>query len=795
MCNTFGGWQATVGKGMAARSMTQTPKSRLVLLASAGALVASLATAPPGWAAGPFRVGLISAGLARSAPVIDASTVMPLSDPGVELTGAADGHLRGDGIALVVTGAALTNGAGQGGQAVSAGPGRHLIVFGLRQIPQPAPTDAPPAALALVVSGQRRKVDLAALSASHQGYFAASIADGTTKAVLELSAAGFTQDFDLMTMRRPGPDPVVLYRDADNADAATTLDAAVNVAATVPTDPGYSYTDTITVPTVTLSYFAPISSADPAPGSDRAYLEINATEKPVVDKYGEHFVHFSAPVPASHFHLVLPDGTTASAAHTGCVCDDPDNKDYVVDGTYYFVVPANMTAATLKVDPYQGDGFEYIVATASHQTISLAGFSIPLVLNAPAPAPPATTPVTVLKLTGPAAGASASPGATAQPGHGASRAPLGVVLILLAAAGAVGWTAVQRRRRRAPLLPAGTGHRTGPEPPRPAWSAQPAPNGGHVPPDHPEARPTAGSAGSFPLTHLLPAAPSHDQAADSGLGGHPGRTERPGPASPGSAAPPVTSQVTAGVAPVAATGPTAAVSVAVLGPRLVTGPGTTKLRPRDLEVFLFLAVNRDRAVTNDDIRAAVAGAADDESSANTVRTWLSRLRSAVGPAVLPEADNGRYRVAGVEVDIDHFQQLTTQAAAASDAAAAARLLTEALELVRGRPFEGLDYRWTAVTAAHLETGIANAAHRLAELAWELHSPDTAAWAAQQGLAGLTQPDDRLLSHLLYAGSADGPGRLTQAWREVTARYAAVGDAPGPELVAVYDRLRSQRVQR
>jgi hypothetical protein len=99
-------------------------------------------------------------------------------------------------------------------------------------------------------------------------------------------------------------------------------------------------------------------------------------------------------------------------------------------------------------------------------------------------------------------------------------------------------------------------------------------------------------------------------------------------------------------------------------------------------VFVFLAVNNTRPVTNDDIRAAVAGASDDESSASTVRTWLSRIRGAVGAHILPEADNGRYRLAGVDTDIARLHELLAQAA--TDAAAAGPLARRRLRRWRGR---------------------------------------------------------------------------------------------------------------
>jgi len=424
----------------------------------------------------------LAAVVRRSAPVIEPGTVASVSDPGVELTPPVDGRLRADGVALVVTGAALTNRSGQGSQAVSAGPGQHLIVFGLRQIAQPTAPSAPipvPPSLALVVAGQRSTVSLPAVANNDPAYFVSSVPVGTTVANLELSAAGFSQDFNLMTLTRPGPDPVALYRDPDNPAVATSLDASVNVAAAVATDPGETYTDTITIPTVTLSYFAPTPSADPPPAPDQAYLEIDATEKPVVDQYGEHYVHFSAPIPADRVQLVLPDGTVIAASHVDVAYDDPDDTDYVVAGTYYFVVPADLTAATLKVDAYQGAGFEYIAATGSHQTISLAGFSIPLSLNAPAPVATAVTPATVLTFTNAPSNASSGAGSSVGGGSDGSDAPLWVVLPLLAVLGAAGWGMLRRRRHHPQPVLAGSSaasaYSTAPFPPSVASGPSAAP--------------------------------------------------------------------------------------------------------------------------------------------------------------------------------------------------------------------------------------------------------------------------------------------------------------------------------
>jgi len=219
---------------------------------SAGAIVAAVAmlTASPAMAA-----PLHTAAAVRSAPVIDPTAVVQLSDPGVQLTAPVDGRLRGDGSALVVTGAALTNRAGVGGQAVSAGAGRHLIVFAFRQVaPQPSQPSPPQADLALVAAGQRRSIDLAGLSGNGPWNFAAAIPASMTDVDLELSAAGYSQDFNLMTLTRVGPSPTALYRDPDNFEEVDTDNSTVGVAATSGPPAGNSYQLEVGAATTTIGW-------------------------------------------------------------------------------------------------------------------------------------------------------------------------------------------------------------------------------------------------------------------------------------------------------------------------------------------------------------------------------------------------------------------------------------------------------------------------------------------------------------------------------------------------------------
>lgn len=240
--------------------------------------------------------------------------------------------------------------------------------------------------------------------------------------------------------------------------------------------------------------------------------------------------------------------------------------------------------------------------------------------------------------------------------------------------------------------------------------------------------------------------------------------------------------------------PTSAREILLLGPLETHGFAARALRPKDLELLIFLALNTNRAFTNDEIRNAIAGPDDDEVNPKSIRTYLSRIRTVIGAEFLPDAVGGRYRVSNVASDVARLQELLRRAASAQDPDEAVALLTDALRLVRGVVFVDCDFRWNHLLLTNLQRDIVNAADRLARLARERRAPSLVVWAAEHGLAAITQPDDRLAAHQLIARSTEGPASLAQAWQEVVARYAQVGDAPAPELVALYDRLRSGREQ-
>jgi hypothetical protein len=173
------------------------------------------------------------------------------------------------------------------------------------------------------------------------------------------------------------------------------------------------------------------------------------------------------------------------------------------------------------------------------------------------------------------------------------------------------------------------------------------------------------------------------------------------------------------------------------------------------------------------------GGSHDEVSRKTFLTYLSTLRKCIGAEHLPDAIGaGGYRITGVASDWGTFQRLAKEADAAFGGEAIA-LRTEALALVRGRPFEGVgsdQYEWVA--NKHLDTTITIAVAELAlTLATDLlDSGDTRASeaAARAGIRGAQDDYDlwRIGAHAIFARN---DSTALRRWLADAARHLSPAD--------------------
>jgi hypothetical protein len=118
-------------------------------VAVAAVLVLAMTAGRPAWAATAVR----------------ADSLVVVSDPGVALGAVADGRLRGDHLAAMVTGVKFATHVGLGASAAQAAAGQRLVVFGLQgaHLGQNRDVDnnvAPPVVGTFIVDGERRELPI-----------------------------------------------------------------------------------------------------------------------------------------------------------------------------------------------------------------------------------------------------------------------------------------------------------------------------------------------------------------------------------------------------------------------------------------------------------------------------------------------------------------------------------------------------------------------------------------------------------------------------------------------------------
>lgn len=237
--------------------------------------------------------------------------------------------------------------------------------------------------------------------------------------------------------------------------------------------------------------------------------------------------------------------------------------------------------------------------------------------------------------------------------------------------------------------------------------------------------------------------------------------------------------------------------MAVLGPVAVHGAAGSFRRPWSLELVAYLAMHPGGART-DEWSSALwpdrpRATATIHSTASAARQGLGRSRA--GQFHLPWG-RGRLRLAAsVQTDWGWLCALARHRQAAS--------WWEALDLVRGRPLEGLrspDWPVLEGFAAEIQAAVVALAQRLALCELAAGRPVSAGRAVRKGL--LASPFDERLYHLVLRVAQQCGGRrgLDAAMEELLVRAGAPGppisgglDAENvlhPSTVGLYRTLRS-----
>ncbi|MFF4411969.1 BTAD domain-containing putative transcriptional regulator [Streptosporangium sp. NPDC001559] len=210
--------------------------------------------------------------------------------------------------------------------------------------------------------------------------------------------------------------------------------------------------------------------------------------------------------------------------------------------------------------------------------------------------------------------------------------------------------------------------------------------------------------------------------------------------------------------------------------------------PQQRLTLAALLMAEGRGLTAERLVEILWGEEPPKTSVETVRTYLSRLRTVLGKDVIRSSPGG-YACA-VPHDLETFSTLTGRAADASPEQAR-ELLARALGLWRGEPLAGLPGTWATGQRVRLTELRLSALGSYAEAGLALGEDQAvvrelteavAAHPAQEGLAAL------LMRALYRSGrQAEAIGVYT-GLRTFLAEQFGVG--PTPELAALYQRIIS-----
>jgi DNA-binding SARP family transcriptional activator len=236
--------------------------------------------------------------------------------------------------------------------------------------------------------------------------------------------------------------------------------------------------------------------------------------------------------------------------------------------------------------------------------------------------------------------------------------------------------------------------------------------------------------------------------------------------------------------------PAPGVTVSVLGPVEIAGTAMPLARrPKLTELVTYLAMHPEGSSTGS---WSTALWPDRRMPPSTLANRLSETRKCLGRAgdgaarVRKRGD--RYFVdADVTTDWEHFRELSGPGTTPSD-------WRSALELVRGRPFEGLRHgHWTVLDGftAEIESAVVDVACRLAAHLLGEGDADGATWAGRRGML-VSQWDERLWRFVMLAADTAGNRAGVEAVLREMAQVFEIEDDPlrgvHPETAELYRRL-------
>ena len=723
---------------------------------------------------GPVLLGSAAAAQSPSdtaVTAITAGSVQSVSSPGIALHVPADGRLNGDGFTADVTGYRFAYQVGLGSYAQQAPPGQVLVAFGVTCTEDTVGNDndfydGNGVRAVLVVDGTSEPLPTGDYAEPGPAYFLASVPSGSKDVTLQLSNDSFSQEFSFTKGEREGTQPEVLYASEDNWELTDQVDVVSVIRTPDPLGRIKNAAVNITVRSGNLTYFSPGANPRTPANPSEAWLVVDGSglpQPPPGQPAGYNTLNYKGTLTGSDFSLARPGHPTIGAMIGDVGGQSDESGQGLFGGTYYFgPLPATTRTATLQIGipnqvPAQ-DNFMVAneeVPVKSQPPLVHLSFAAPYhsAVVAIAGNPPPYAPKSSI-----VSGGSA----------------VGIVVVVVVICALIAGYFVLRQRRLLPAWAMPTS--TSPTQKRAAAAAAWLPGG----------------SGAAARVSIADGAPT-----DSVV-------ETPSEVSPSPPVPPsvsaTTSRILVPVPETSALPSEGTIWILLLGPPS-TLPNNLKLTPPELETAAFLACKDGKTFSGEALRAAVGVGRDEEWSARTVVTYVNGLRRKLGPEHVPDATSGGgYRLVGVSTDMAYFNRLVARSQGAQPAEAA-RHLTEALSLVRGRPFADVPsgtYGWTHMhndgpsLSMTIAEGIIRSSIALVQRALDAGDHVLASWSVGKGL--LVGGDNVDLARFQVAAAAIAPdsSALGRAWSDIGARFRAHAEPLPDELIDYYQSLRAQK---
>ncbi|MGH9069030.1 MAG: hypothetical protein ACRD0J_16320, partial [Acidimicrobiales bacterium] len=434
--------------------------------------------------------------------VLPPDHLIRLVDPGVVLTPPADGRLVGTGFSIEILGSAQVTSAGSATDMVKAPKGDRLEVFVIdlrRTDVKPHRPAGQGLILAVQAGGRRLPMVRDDLATTGVKVYALAVAPREPVELVALDA-GTTQSFSLTARHRISPDIVAFYRAPASPSLLDTVDAQKVLVGHDVADQ-IEATDTLTLSSASLNYASP--AGVPAPSPDQAFVVLSTSEA-VTTTDSSGFVPGFLPISPDRLQLVIPGKGKVPAQWVAPADQEPTT---LLGATYYFLVPADITTASVVITPGTAQAAFGPIAGTSYPVTFTGSATFPLSFPVlAAPAAPALPPTFTVAAHHHASVASNEPSASGPIGSsGAGGGPSPAWFAFLALVPLIGGGLYFRRRQ----LAQGPARGVGPVP----WAA-----GGVQ-------RPWRGSPGRWRRGTGRPkpaSPPPPSRAGDAGAIDHPG---------------------------------------------------------------------------------------------------------------------------------------------------------------------------------------------------------------------------------------------------------------------------------